>query len=123
MAARTSVGQVTELVETSIPADTITGNFIATANAIVNEQLVGKGISDDMLERIEMYLAAHLVTLSEERGGITRDRMGDSDTSYAQIYGSGLNSTRFGQIAVLMDTTGTLASIANVKPKAQFRVV
>lgn len=121
--ARVTATKVKEVVNTSIADDVINRNHIATATAMVDEHLVGSGLSDTLLEKVELYLAAHFVALTEEGGALTRNKLGDADTSYANIYSQGLNSTRFGQQALSLDSTGTLSRVAQTQLKADFRVV
>ena len=122
MAARVTVSQVKEIITTSIEDAVITSNFIDTANLFVDEHLLGE-LSEAMLAKIELYLAAHFVALTEEGGGVVRTSFGDSADSYANIYEAGFQSTRYGQQALALDTTGTLTRISKPTMKAEFRVV
>jgi hypothetical protein len=83
--------------------------YISTANLIVDEEIVGKGLSDARLKEIEKYLAAHFATITN--GELTMRKIGDSQDSYAKgLAGKGLKETAFGRQACLLDTSGTLAS-------------
>ncbi len=104
--------------------DEVLVQFIDTANLYVDTHLVPTaGHSERMLEKIELYLAAHFVALTEEQGGITRSKLGDADESFANIYDKGFKATRFGQQALALDTSGILNNIAALSLKAEFRVV
>jgi hypothetical protein len=102
-----------------------TATFIETATLIVDEKLTGLGMSDERLKRIELYLAAHFAALTVERGAPRRLRQGETVEEFFQDIGPGFRQTRFGQQALLLDTSGVLGDIstASGKPKAQFRVV
>lgn len=121
--ARVSAATVKEVVRTSLTDAVLDSNHIDTANVFVTTHLASSGLSDEILEKIELYLAAHYVALTEEGGAITRSKLGDADESYANIYGQGLQGTRFGQQALALDTTGTLTRVAQTGLKAEFRVV
>lgn len=123
MAARVTAGAVKEVVPTQIADSVVLTNFIDTANLFVDTHLASAGHSDEILAKIELYLAAHYVALTEEQGGLTRAKMGDADESFANIYGQGLKATRFGQQALAIDTTGILNSVATTQLKAELRVV
>lgn len=123
MAARVEASQVKELIETSKSDEIIDTNFIATASHLVDTHLVGKSLSDETLRQIELYLAAHFLTIAEEGGAIMRDAYGDASTLYADVYGKGLSMTRFGQQAMLFDTSGTLAKLTTNRLRAEFRVI
>jgi len=114
---------VKEIVSTQLSDEVVDTNHIDTANLYVTEHLADSGLSEDMLAKIELYLAAHYVALTEEGGALTRDKLGDADTSYANIYEQGLKSTRFGQAALALDSTGALAGAATTNLKAHLRVV
>ena len=121
---RVTATTVKEIVQSSLTDDVINTNHIVTANIFVDEYLEGQtDLSDSMLTQIELYLAAHYVSLTEEGGALTRDKLGDADTSFANIYSQGLGSTRFGQSALALDVTGTLANLTTTRLKANFRVV
>ena len=123
MSARVTAKAVKEVVPTQIADSVILANFIDTANLFVDTHLASAGHTDAILDKIELYLAAHYVALTEEQGGLTRSKLGDADESFANIYGQGLKATRFGQQALAIDTTGILNSIATTQLKAEFRVV
>lgn len=102
--------------------------FINNANLVVNEELVGKGLSDDRLKLIETLLAAHFCCLVEEKGGLQRTETGQSTDSYQRrdLKGNeGLASTRYGEQAIAMDSSGTLSSlsIGAKNLRAQFTVM
>lgn len=93
------------------------------ANLIVVERLSGAGMSAARLKLIELYLAAHFTAIAEEKGGLTRTGMGQSQDWFSDIYTSGFGSTRFGQSAVSFDESGVLAKMGTGKGKAEFRAV
>lgn len=106
-----------------------------TAELIVSEQLTnvpGCTMSSERLDKITVYLTAHFADASSNAqsgipaGGIKRDKLGDSDQSYFGPGDSatGYSTSRWGQLAMALDTCGILASsLANNGLKAQFRVV
>ncbi len=123
MAARVQATEVKEIVPSSIPDDVIVSSMIANATLVVDEALLSAGLSADRLKMIELYLAAHFVALTEEGGGVVESEFGDSRDQYADIYGDGLSSTRFGQMALALDSSKLLANTTSAKLSAQFRVV
>ncbi len=123
MSGRVSATTVKEIIPTTLSDDVLNENHIDTANIFVTAHLATVGHSDAILAKIELYLAAHYVALTEEGGALTRSKLGDADESYANVFAMGLQSTRFGQTAVSLDTTGTLNRVASSQLKADFRVV
>ena len=124
MAARTTGAKVKNVVTTNLDAATIESDFIDLATAIVDEQLVGSGLTNKELEKIELYLAAHFVAITEELGGLVSDSSGVASQRMSDAYrDGGLRLTRYGQQALALDTTGTLQSKYAPKQKAEFRTV
>lgn len=117
--SRANPAQVTQLVDTDRSVDL----FIEIANNLVDEHLLSSSLTATQLKHIEIYLAAHFAAVTEERGSIVRSSVGDAAETYQDIYESGLRSTRFGQQAIALDTSGTLAGLASSKVRAQFRVI
>lgn len=81
---------------------------------VVSEYLSGPealSISDGVKDSIALYLAAHFWVLSYEGGGITYSRVGQSEEKYHGIAADkvGFQTTRFGQMACSLDSTGILA--------------
>jgi len=103
-----------------------TTTFITTAQLFVDEELSGSGHSAARLEQIVLYLAAHFCCLTEEQGGMRRQKLGDSDDSY-RVPGdkdTGLAFTRYGQQALILDSSGILAALSTNKGlKATFEVI
>lgn len=95
------------------------------AYLIVTEDLSASGYSDERLDQINLNLAAHFATVSVERGGLTYQRIGQSEERYQLINseGYGLGTTRFGQIVILLDTLNLLAGMSAKPLKAEFEVI
>lgn len=90
-----------------------TSPFIELANLVVTEKLVGKGSTDAMLVKIELWLSAHFATLDSEKGGLRSSKMGESDESYVWTRsGTGFGTTRYGLTAIALDDTGILQTLS-----------
>lgn len=105
--ARTNNLKVKQIIETDL--DDVTP-FIEAANAFVTKRLGSSSeLSDTQLEQIERWVAAHFLAMSKERQ-TTKERMGDTEFSYNWNTKDGLAATTYGQTAMVLDTTGDLAS-------------
>ncbi|MHA2067165.1 MAG: hypothetical protein ACXABY_22585 [Candidatus Thorarchaeota archaeon] len=120
--ARVQDAEVKEIVTTKLEDVTA---FITSANLLVTDLLGDSGLSDERLKEIERWLSAHLVSMNdsgvravEEEVGRSRRRVGEATR---QILGEGLKLTRYGQQAMILDTTGRLTSLG--KSEARFTVV
>lgn len=118
MPNRVTNDEVDSIVDTK--RDTTT--FIETANLLVTEHLVGKGLTDKRLKLVELYLAAHFVTVTEEKGGLRTSTTSDAKDVYALQTGMGFSMTRYGQQAMAFDTSQILRSLDKQGP-ARFTVV
>jgi hypothetical protein len=125
MAYRVTGHQIKDIINTSLTEAVVSQRMVHVASTIVDENLVGLTPALSALTRsnIEMYLAAHFVALTEERGGLIMSNFGDSKESLANIYSEGFGTTRYGQAAMTIDTSGVLTSVGSTKMKAEFRVV
>ena len=108
MALRVTPDEVKEIIDTDLTDPRITA-FITGANAVVEDRLVGKGLSTSLLKEIERWLAAHYIAANIERQAI-QEKAGPASQSFANIFGKHLLSTTYGQTAAELDSTGTLAS-------------
>lgn len=117
--ARVTDSEVKAIIDTSRD----TTPFINNANLLITEILANSGLSTDRLKMIELYLSAHFVAVTEEKGGLTSSKVGNSSDSFGGDYTQGLNLTRYGQQAVLLDTSGLLAGMATPKKRAEFQVL
>lgn len=120
MAFRTNAQDVKEILDTALEEGDL-HQFISTANLIVDDLLDDKGFSTDRLEKIELWLSAHLASMRDQEAGQRVEREhGDARSVYGGQFGQALKMTRYGQHAILLDTSGTLASIGT--NRAAFRV-
>lgn len=81
------------------------------ADALYTSQLGSFGtdvISTTLKAQICGYLGAHFAALTVERGGLAEEQVGETRQEYDRKYEMGLGLTRFGQMAISLDPTGTL---------------
>lgn len=103
MAVRVTNDEVKVVIDTSLTD--------LTAFILVASQQVDRisGLGTAVLKEIERWLAAHFVSIRDKR--TSKDNVGDSSHTYEGKTGMGLEFTRYGQQAKLLDTTGTLAKL------------
>ena len=105
MAARTTTAKVKIVIDTEL---TDCAAFIAIATLQVDAIAALGILSTDILEQIETWLSAHYVAIRDRQASSVK--VLDSAHTYDGKTGMGLQATLWGQQALLMDTTGTLAS-------------
>lgn len=103
--------------------DTDLQPYLDAANLIRTEDLASKGLSDARLDMIELYLAAHFAVVGLEFGGVKAWQTGQAREEYKNIdvKAVGLNSTRWGQQAIALDTSNTLIDQNSVRGNLIFQ--
>jgi len=121
MAIRVTSTQVRDAIYLSNAfTDPMVDQCIETANAITDGLLVNAGVIDPILTKIELYLAAHFCSVREPQ--LLKEEIGGRDATVKEERKSsltehGFNSTAFGQQAVDLDYSGTLADMAKKNKK------
>lgn len=118
--ATVTATEVKEIIATDL-ADATVDVFITAADRIVDVQLADKGIADATLKEVKRWLAAHLVSVRVPQARLESLDLGDLSESYGGEYGRGLASSLYGQMALALDPSGTLA--AQGKESAELRAL
>lgn len=119
----TDTNSVRSIIGDEYPSVDLTP-FVNAANLIITEDMASSGLSQARLDLIASYLGAHFAMLTLEHGQVTFSKTGDSAEYYGWKSGStGLQLTRYGQTALSLDSSGTLANAAASGPKAEFKVI
>jgi len=105
MTIRTNPAEVQAIIPDTINILTI-DTFVNTASLLIDTVLGSSSLSDEILERIECFLTAHLLYSTIVRQTQNKS-VGDASETYAKL-GEGLKSTTYGQIVAQLDTTGAL---------------
>ena len=122
------------LIYTTQQSDEELEVHLEAATLIVAEALGSSPVSLARQDLITKYLAIHFATLSAQSpqgvsGALRSERLGEAEETYAVPPDSeyGFNATRWGQMALALDPTGTLAgsnaSASTSTLPAQFRVI
>jgi len=99
--------EVKAIIDTSLTASEV-DPFITAASAMVDDLLSGSGLTTTQLKEVERWLSAHLVHIRDPK--LSEQDINDASDKY-QVgkFGMGLEHTAYGQQAMFLDTTGTLA--------------
>ncbi len=111
--ARITESELLEIIDVD-DSVTTTSPFITAANLLVTDKLAGSGLSDALLKEIERWLAAHFIAIRDPRAA-SEAAQGVSVSYQGGGYGAGLMGTQYGQQAVTLDYTGTLAALGKKK--------
>ena len=108
MAIRTTAEKVEEIIETE--EDISLDPFIEVASSLVDEldEKRAPGYhSDERLELIERWLSAHFYAIRDPRR--QQEQAGSVQETFAIRVALRLDQTPYGQQAIVLDTSGTLA--------------
>lgn len=132
---RVTASEVKEILVTVLTGSQL-DPFITVANLIVTEKLGNSGLGNSLLKEIERWLSAHFIYISNPaysssqknaKGVIVSERTGESSVTYSDVAKNIyrnlglLSSTTYGQQAITIDLTGTLANLG--KQRASISVL
>lgn len=116
--ARVTASEVGEIISTDL-TDAQVAAFINSANAIIQENMLEAGMSANILTQIELWLAAHLVAIRDQRE--QRVNLRDGDVTYqSPRLGLGLDSTTYGQQVKVLDYSGILSGLGQKRARIEF---
>ena len=130
--ATTAADVIQILPPNSVPPGYSLDWAVTDANSLTASVVTSSDVATARKDMIAKYLAAHFVTLAIERGGLLRDRFGAAEQAYSvpgapgspggSVEYFGLMTTRYGQMAITLDSSGELRRFGSTK-QAEFRVV
>lgn len=98
--------------------------FIDVAVALSDARLASQGLTEPVLKEVQRYLAAHLLFITDT--GI-HESLRTEDVSERFTGGVrgdyGFQSSRWGQMALTLDSSGTLAALGKNNLPAELRLV
>ena len=104
MANRTTAARVKALMVTSLSDDEIE-EIIPVANRMVTSVVGGSDLTSAVMADIETWLTAHFIAIGKERQTV-EERVLDIWVVHQGTFGAGLRSTTFGQMVLMLDTSG-----------------
>ena len=117
MVARVTTDEVRQVVALTVGAvsDLDLTAHIGVADGLIDDLLASKSLSDSRLKDISRYLSAHFAALFDREVMSAEKRIGAASTEYylTNAVGKYLDLTVWGQMARLLDTSGTLAAIGS----------
>ena len=111
--SRTTNELVAGIIE--LDASIVLDPFIAAANALVTEIAADSGHDEERLTLIETWLAAHFYTVRDPRP--TSEKAGPVSVSYQSAVTFNLSTSHYGQMAMVLDTSGLLRSLSANKKR------
>ncbi len=90
--------------------------LIDLANRQVTSTLSSAGFTDAILKDIETWLTAHFISITKERQ-TEEERVDDIWVLHQGSFGEGLRGTTFGQMVLMLDTSGSFETASKQKMK------
>jgi len=117
MALRVTASDVKDIldVDTTLLSDAQILIFAGMANVLVDTKCTDSALTDTQLTYIEQLLAAHFCCLKNRR--TIREEAGSVAESFQHVEDLALDSTEYGQMAMVLDTSGALKQLNNSKGK------
>ena len=104
---RTDSNKVSGILDTSLSSNDLT-SWIDIATELVDDVAAAdSSLSDARLEKIERLTAAHLASAQDQR--IAQASRESGSVTFQGEWGTGFESTSYGQRALALDPTGVLA--------------
>jgi len=119
---RTTIDDVINILDDTDLDEDVIEDYINSANVFVTAALGAKGLSDALLAEIEMWMSAHMIVSTRERQS-KKEQAGTAMIEWAGKWGEGLLGTTYGQMAVTLDSSGTLNAIAKGKSFAWMKAI
>ena len=112
---RTDTASVKAILVTGLTDEEIMP-IIGMANRIVTNKLGGESLTAAVLQDIETWITAHIIASTKERQ-FSEEKIDDISVKYQGTFGDFLKSSTYGQMALMLDTSGKLIEATKMKAK------
>lgn len=106
--SRITVADLIEIYDTELTEAQLTA-FINSAHYLIQANLLDKGLDENILTEIHKYLASHFASLRDQR--VQQEKVAEISKTYQGKTDMYFESTYYGQMAVMLDTSGALANL------------
>jgi hypothetical protein len=111
MAARVTATDVKAIMPEVDILDATVELYIVAGTALVNSVFgVWTSTESILITEIEKWFVAHMIASTQSRVAI-EEKVGDASVKYHDWKGEGLESTPYGQMVLLLDTSGKMKNI------------
>jgi len=113
--ARVTAAEVKTIMDGCTIADAIIDTFIVGANEVITVAFSGNSdVSDTLLKELERWLTAHMIASTIYRT-TSEEKIGDASAKYTGEWGKKLESTPYGQMVLILDTTGIMGQVGKAQ--------
>jgi hypothetical protein len=112
MAARVTATEVKGIMDNCTTLDATVNTFIEAGTLII-DKIFGEGDTSNLTKEIERWFVAHMLASTVARTADT-EKLGDAQIKYTGQWGKKLESTPYGQMVLVLDTTGKMANVGKM---------
>jgi hypothetical protein len=106
--ARVTATEVLAIMDGVTLTDPQVEPYITAAELFINKIFAGNTeVGEDLLTEVEKWFTAHMIAVTKFRTA-SKEKVGDADVTYTGKWGEGLSSTSYGQMVLLLDTSGLI---------------
>jgi hypothetical protein len=98
---------------TKLPDATVSPFLTAAEDLVDTIFASGEVVSDTLMEEIKKWLTAHMIASTIYKF-TSEEKLGDASVKYTGKWGSKLESTPYGQMVLILDTTGKMANMGKM---------
>ena len=110
MAVRTTSAKVLQILDGCTVDGSVVDVFIATASRVLDSVFASDTtMTADQLIDIETWLAAHMIACTLHRQA-SQEQVDDASIKYTGFWSKDLESTSYGQMVKVIDTSGKMAN-------------
>ena len=114
MAVLASATDVKNIMNDQSLDSTYVTTILNTVDAILSKVYeYDNTLTDALLTELQKYYAAHIIASTTKRIA-SEEKVGDASIKYTGEYKSGLNSTPYGQMVLMIDPTGLVARAGKI---------
>ena len=103
------------MIDCSLTNDQIDPYILSAHSFIEGVLATNTSLSTATRKEIEKWFTAHLITSVNDKP-TTREKVGEAEVDYAVKPGEGLKSTPYGEMVLMLDTSGLLAKSGKKVP-------
>jgi hypothetical protein len=106
---RVTATEVKEIMDGCTVTDAIVNTYIGASTELITQIYTDGTVGDTLLKEIERWLTAHMLASTLSRT-TSEEKLGDASLLYTGKWGMRLESTPYGQMCLILDTSGKIAN-------------
>jgi hypothetical protein len=108
--ARVTPTEVKTIMDNCTLTDPVILTFILASNQVVTKVFGYSATEDTLYKEIERWLTAHMIASTISRT-TSDEKIGDVSVKYTGQWGKNLDSTPYGQMVKVLDTSGKISNL------------